>query len=79
MANSTNISTIAELKAQEELVRAQLKTEEKEIARRWNELFKKGKSLPKTPAERAMSLFTKGSGAIDGLILGWKLYKKFRH
>lgn len=75
---TTQISTISELKAQQEVVRAQLRTEEKELRRQWDSLFQKGKKMPKTPTERALGFFTKGSTLVDGAILGWKLYKKFK-
>jgi len=78
MTNGTQISTIAELKAQEDLVRAQLKAEGKEIRRQWDHLFKARQRGPKTPSERFLGLFSKGTSVIDGAILGWKLYKKFR-
>lgn len=79
MTNGTQISTIAELKAQEDLVRAQLKAEEKEIRRQWDRLFKAKRRSPKTPSQRFLGFFSKGTSLVDGAILGWKLYKKFRH
>jgi len=75
---TTQISTIAELKAQEELVRAELRTEQKELRRQWDSLFRRGRKGPKTPTERALGFFSKGSSLLDGAILGWKLYKKFK-
>lgn len=77
-AETTQISTIAELKAQQKLVRAQLNGEQKELQRQWDSLFRRGSKSPKTPTERVLGFVTKGSTLLDGAILGWKLYKKFK-
>lgn len=78
MAEGTQISTIAQLKAQQEIVRAQLRTEQKEMRRQWDRLFRKGSKSPKTPTQRVLGFVAKGSTLFDGVVLGWKLYKKFK-
>ena len=57
----------------------QLNEQENKIHRLWHGLFHEEKSnLPKTPTQRIMAMATTGMGIIDGAILGWKLYRKFR-
>lgn len=45
----------------------------------WNRLFhpvpQKGK---KTAGKRMTSIMSTGASVIDGIILGWKLYRKFK-
>lgn len=57
----------------------QLNEQENKINHLWHGLFHEEKSnLPKTPSQRIMAMATTGMGIIDGAILGWKLYRKFR-
>lgn len=42
----------------------------------WDNLFHKPARKP-TPSKRFSGLMTTGAGIVDGLLLGWKLYRKF--
>lgn len=43
----------------------------------WNTLFHQPKKSQLTPTSRFSSMLKTGAGVLDGLILGWKLYRKF--
>ena len=43
----------------------------------WTGLFHKPDNLVATPSSRLTGMMKTGVGILDGLILGWKLYRKF--
>ena len=75
---TVRFNSLAEIEAYKEQVRHDLRKDEERIAFLWKDLFHKEESHgPKTPVQRVMGMVNMGSGVIDGLILGWKLYRKF--
>ena len=62
------------------LRKAQLRTDiikdDNRIAGLWNELVHKPKAK-NTPTQRFSGAVSTGAGILDGLILGWKLYRTF--
>ena len=69
---------LRDLQGYKDALNKQIETDEKEIKRLWNSLFKPAKSGPKTPTQRIQSAISLGTSVIDGVILGWKLYRKFK-
>lgn len=62
------------------LRKAELKAEIAQQNGTMNALWQKLKSEPKehsTPSQRFKSMFSSGANIMDGLILGWKLYRIF--
>lgn len=51
-----------------------------QMRKQWNQLFhKSGKTNgKKRPARRFAGIMTTGASVVDGLLLGWKLYRKFK-
>lgn len=71
--------SLAEIETYKAEVRNQIRESEKDISSLWGDLFQKeSPTLVKTPTQRLMSMVNMGSGILDGLILGWKLYRKFK-
>lgn len=70
-----SLDAIAERKKE---IERELEANEAEIRKIWNELFHKEEKKPLTPTQRILSFANTGAGVLDGLILGWKLYKKFK-
>ena len=71
-------STLAEIEAYKARLKTEIQGQEHEIASLWSSLFHKQEShMPKTPMQRIMSMANVGTGVLDGLLLGWKLYRKF--
>ena len=77
---SRSFSSLEEIERYKEEVRKNIREDERNIADLWNRLFLKdgGKHMPKTPMQRISSMVNIGSGVVDGIILGWKLYHKFK-
>lgn len=50
------------------------------IEEKWRSLFKKPDALskPATPSQRITGIISTGAGLLDGIMLGWKLYRKFK-
>ncbi|MGP1591030.1 MAG: hypothetical protein ACTTHI_04465 [Prevotella sp.] len=71
-------NSLNDLEVYKDTLQKQLEADEKEMKRLWNGLFKPEKSGPKTPTQRIQSAISLGTGIVDGLILGWKLYRKFK-
>ena len=71
-------NSLRDLQGYKDALNKQIETDEKEIKRLWNSLFKPAKSGPKTPTQRIQSAISLGTSVIDGVNLGWKLYRKFK-
>lgn len=71
--------TLEEIESYKDEVRQSIQDDEKRIGTLWSDLFHNEDShTPKTPVQRMINMVNIGSGVIDGLILGWKLYRKFK-
>ena len=79
-ANSSKpITSLEELQARKDLLQEDILKEEQQIKDLWNDLFHKPAMLTSaSPSKRLASMLSTGAGIIDGVILGWKLYKKFK-
>ena len=79
-ANSSQpITSIEELQARKDLLNEEIQKEEQQIKDLWNNLFHKPAMLTSSsPSKRLAGILSTGAGIIDGAILGWKLYKKFK-
>lgn len=85
MENQFDITTSAPYKSLEEIrdrkyaLKAQIRKDDQQIKELWGDLFHKPDMLAaSTPSKRLTGLMSTGAGVLDGLILGWKLYKKFK-
>lgn len=75
---STQFNTLDDIEAYKTKVRKSIRHDEEEMASLWNSLFhKESHHEAKTPVQRLTSYVNIGSGVLDGVILGWKLYRKF--
>lgn len=71
-------TSLEDIRARKSELQKQLTDSGKEVKAIWNTIFHKPAPLPSSPTQRLMSLASTGAGLIDGAILGWKLYRKFR-
>lgn len=58
-----------------------IQDKEKRISLLWDELFhpkEEQATLIPSPTQRAMKIMSSSANIIDGAILGWKLYRKFK-
>lgn len=74
-----NYGSLAELLLRKRQLKRELKANEKVIGTMWSNLFHTGKakSVP-TPSKRLSNAFSIGASVLDGAILGWKLYRRFK-
>lgn len=81
--NNTTLQTFSSLTdicQAKEALRQDIRKQEDTVATLWNELFHKpDEDMSSSPTRRAMSMVNMGAGVIDGLLLGWKLYRKFQN
>lgn len=71
-------NSLDEIEAYRDQLKLELHKDEEHIASLWKGLFcKEEPRRPKTPMQRVLSMVNVGSGVLDGVILGWKLYRKF--
>lgn len=73
-------SSLTDICQAKEALRQDIRKQEDVVAELWNDLFHKPEEdLSSSPTRRAMSMVNMGAGVIDGLLLGWKLYRKFQN
>ncbi|MBQ9636412.1 MAG: hypothetical protein IJV36_00760 [Prevotella sp.] len=57
----------------------EIRKDEQQVRQLWNQLFAKPEPLSAlTPSKRISAMMNTGAGVLDGVILGWKLYRKFK-
>lgn len=72
---ATGINTLEDIAAYKARVKEEIRKDEKLMASQWHSLFAEEE---RKSANRWMSLMNTGMGVLDGAILGWKLYRKFK-
>lgn len=73
------IRSLDEIDIRKDILRDKVHENEKEIRTLWNSLFRKPDAFTSSlPSKRFTSLISTGAGVLDGVILGWKLYRKFK-
>ena len=73
-------NSITDIRLRKEILRNEILEDNEKIKTLWDSLFKKSDALNKrsTPSKRINSILNIGAGVLDGVILGWKLYRKFK-
>ncbi len=59
-------------------LKGDISASEKAIRHHWKDLFHKGRNRATTTAGRLSNVFATSLNVLDGAMLAWKLYKKFR-
>lgn len=75
----TTYRSLEAIQARKEYLLKDIRNDDEKIRTLWGSLFHKPDLLvsSNTPSKRINSLMTTGAGVFDGLILAWKLYRKF--
>lgn len=68
--------TLDDLRQRKAQLASDIAQDDKRIKALWNTLFHAPKPAA-TPSQRFTGMINTGAGILDGLILGWKLYRKF--
>ncbi|MBO1364206.1 hypothetical protein JHU38_10595 [Prevotella sp. A2931] len=72
-------SNLHDIRVQKEMLRREIQTDDIKIKALWNELFHSKQSPSSTPPSKRFSqLINTSAGILDAVILGWKLYHKFK-
>lgn len=71
----TSLEAIVERKKQ---LKTEIAQNEKQIKTMWRSLFHEEKPAIKTTSQRLTKMLSIGAGVVDGALLGWKLYRKFK-
>ena len=80
METVTEYKSLNDIRTRKEMLRNAISKDDEKIRTLWNELFKPTEIFNKNtpPSKRISRILNTGATVIDGAILGWKLYRKFR-
>lgn len=70
--------SLNDIREYKEELRQKIHDDEERIAKGWNDLFHKEEQAPKNKAQRIAQMLSLGTGVFDGVMLGWKLYRKYQ-
>ncbi len=76
----TSYQSIEEIRLRKAALLKDIEADSAKIEEKWHSLFKKPAALskPTTASQRIAGLVSTGAGLLDGIMLGWKLYRKFK-
>ena len=79
-SSTTAYHSIDEIRARKAMLEKDIQADEAKIGQKWHSLFKRPQALSKaaTPSQRMLSIVNSGASVLDGLLLVWKLYRKFK-
>lgn len=69
------ISSLEDIATKKERVRKAINKDEERMGEMWNSMFN---SKPVNGSNKWASMLNTGAGVLDGIILGWKLYRQFK-
>jgi hypothetical protein len=80
ISNPITYSAIEEIQLRKALLLKDIQKDNNRLNTQWHSLFSKPDALKAnaTPSKRFNSVINTGAGFLDALILGWKLYRKFK-
>lgn len=79
MEQQSKYNSLEAISDRKDVLRTEIRTDEKQMRQLWNQLFAKPEPLSAlTPSKRISAMMNTGAGVLDGVILGWKLYRKFK-
>lgn len=76
----SSYQSIEEIRLRKAALLKDIEADSAKIEEKWHSLFKKPEALSKSasPSQRISGLLNAGAGVIDGMLLAWKLYRKFK-
>lgn len=76
----SSYQSIEEIKLRKAALQKEIEADSAKIDEKWHSLFKKPEALSKsaTPSQRISGIISSGAGVLDGILLVWKLYRKFK-
>lgn len=70
--------SLNDIRAYKEELREQIRRDEDSIADKWDDLFHRDEEPANSKAQKLASMLSIGTGVFDGVMLGWKLYRKYQ-
>lgn len=76
----SSYQSIEEIRLRKAALQKEIEADRAKIDEKWHSLFKKPEALSKsaTPSQRISGIISSGAGVLDGILLVWKLYRKFK-
>ena len=76
----SSYQSIEEIRLRKAALQKEIEADSAKIDEKWHSLFKKPEALSKsaTPLQRISGIISSGAGVLDGILLVWKLYRKFK-
>lgn len=76
----SSYQSIEEIRLRKAALQKEIEADSAKIDEKWHSLFKKPEALSKsaTPSQRISGIIRSGAGVLDGILLVWKLYRKFK-
>ena len=72
------MTNLSDIQTRKETLRQAIKTDEEQVTKLWQRLTTPVQTTSlMTPSRRVAGLMSTGMNVVDGLLLGWKLYRKF--
>lgn len=78
ITNDRHFRTLDDIRQYKEQLHRDITKDEERIATKWNDLFHKNEDEPTNKAQRLTRMLSLGTGVFDGVMLGWKLYRKYQ-
>lgn len=70
-------NSLADIRTYKDALKKKITQDENEIGELWTELFHSEEPEARTRGQKWAHMFKVGSTMFDGIMLGWKLYRKF--
>ncbi len=79
-STESSYQSIEEIRLRKAALLKDIEADSAKIEEKWHSLFKKPEALsrPATPSQRITGMISTGAGVLDGILLVWKLYRKFK-
>lgn len=76
----SSYQSIEEIRLRKAALQKEIEADSAKIDEKWHSLFKKPEAMSKsaTPSQRISGIISSGAGVLDGILLVWKLYRKFK-
>ena len=76
----SSYQSIEEIRLRKAALQKEIEADSAKIDEKWHSLFKKPEALSKsaTPSQRISGIISSGADVLDGILLVWKLYRKFK-
>ena len=76
----SSYQSIEEIRLRKAALQKEIEADSAKIDEKWHSLFKKPEALSKsaTPSQRISGIISSRAGVLDGILLVWKLYRKFK-